>query len=70
MATHVQRTDCGRFRITGIDVELNPEFAEGDGAAVDRCERLFEDFCIVTESVRHGIPVNVSVNRGATERAA
>jgi hypothetical protein len=26
-----------------------------------RCERLFEDYCIVTESVRHGIDVNVSV---------
>lgn len=70
VATHVQRTDRGRFRIAGIDVELSPELAEGDGAALDRCERLFEDFCIVTESVRQGIPVNVSVKRDVTTRAA
>jgi uncharacterized OsmC-like protein len=70
VATHVQRTERGRFRITGIDVELNPEVAEGEGAALDRCERLFEDFCIVTESVRHGIPVNVSVKRNAATQAA
>ena len=70
MATHVQRTERGRFRITGIDVELDPEFAQGDEASLDRCERLFEDFCIVTESVRHGIPVNVSVKRGVATQAA
>jgi uncharacterized OsmC-like protein len=70
VATHVQRTERGRFRITGIDVELNPEFSEGDGPALDRCKRLFEDFCIVTESVRHGIPVNVSVKRNAATQAA
>jgi uncharacterized OsmC-like protein len=70
VATHVQRTERGRFRITGIDVEQNPEFAEGDGPALDRCERSFEDFCIVTESVRHGIPVNVSVKRKVAAQAA
>ena len=28
---------------------------------LERCEQLFEDFGIVTESVRRGIPVNVKV---------
>jgi organic hydroperoxide reductase OsmC/OhrA len=70
VATHIQRKKHGRFRITGIDVELNPEFAEDDGPAFDRCERLFEDFCIVTEGVRHGIPVNVSVKRDVATQAA
>jgi organic hydroperoxide reductase OsmC/OhrA len=70
VATHVERNERGRFRITGIDVELDPEFAEGGGPALDRCERLFEDFCMVTESVRHGIPVQVSVKHGVAKQVA
>jgi hypothetical protein len=27
----------------------------------DRCLEQFEDFCIATESIRHGIPVSVKV---------
>src|SRR5687768_12075856 len=57
----VARNEQGRFRISGIDVDLTPEVAESDGPRLERCERLFEDFCIVTESVRRGIPVNVKV---------
>jgi organic hydroperoxide reductase OsmC/OhrA len=59
--THVARNQQGRFRISGIDVELVPEVAGADQTRLDRCESLFEDFCVVTESVRQGIPVNVSV---------
>lgn len=61
VTTHVTRNDKGRFRISGIDVDLAPEVAEADCAKLARCEQLFEDFCIVTESVRRGIPVTVSV---------
>jgi organic hydroperoxide reductase OsmC/OhrA len=62
---HVARNEQGRFRISGIDVELVPEVQDDDPARMDRCERLFEDFCVVTESVRHGIPVNVKVTTRA-----
>ena len=34
-----------------------------------RCSTLFEDSCIVTESVRHGIDVRVSV-KGLSEEAS
>lgn len=61
VTTHVTRNEKGRFRISGIDVELSPEVADADRARLERCEQLFEDFCIVTESVRQGIPVTVSV---------
>jgi organic hydroperoxide reductase OsmC/OhrA len=57
----VGRNEQGRFRISGIDVDLTPEVGESDGPRLERCERLFEDFCIVTESVRRGIPVNVKI---------
>ena len=59
--THVARNDQGRFRITGIDVELVPELGLGAGDRLERCSAIFEDFCIVTESVRRGIQVHVSV---------
>lgn len=65
VTAHVERNEQGRYRVTGIDVELVPEVQEHDAARLDRCERLFEDFCIVTESVRRGIPVNVRVSTGA-----
>jgi uncharacterized OsmC-like protein len=61
ITTHVTRNERGRFRISGIDVELAADVAEADKPRLDRCQLLFEDFCIVTQSVRQGIPVNVAV---------
>jgi organic hydroperoxide reductase OsmC/OhrA len=61
---HVVRNEQGRFRVGGIDVTLEPELPEMDRGRFARCEALFEDFCVVTESVRRGIPVNVTVSAG------
>jgi uncharacterized OsmC-like protein len=61
VTAHVARNEQGRFRITGIDVQLMPQLRQSDPGRFDRCEQLFEDFCVVTESVRRGIPVNVTV---------
>ena len=65
VTTHVGRNEQGRFRVTGIDVTLAPEIHSQDRARIGRCEDLFENFCIVTESVRRGIPVNVTVTAPA-----
>ena len=69
VTTHVARNDAGRFRISGIDVELSPELGLESGDRLQRCGRLFEDFCIVTESVRRGIDVRVSV-KGLSQEAS
>ena len=61
VVVHVARNANGRFRISGIDVELTPTLRDNDQVRFARCERLFEDFCVVTESVRRGISVNVKV---------
>ena len=61
VVTHVTRNDAGTLILSGIDVELVPEVKGDISASLDGCESLFEDFCIVTESVRHGVPVTVSV---------
>jgi uncharacterized OsmC-like protein len=61
-SVHVQlvRNDERRLRIGHIDVALTAE--GGDGPSLAKCLSTFEDFCIVTQSVRHGVPVRVSVN--------
>lgn len=53
------RNDRRRLRIGRIDVELAPELQ--DEAAVESCLEAFEDFCVVTQSVREGIEVGVKV---------
>jgi organic hydroperoxide reductase OsmC/OhrA len=69
VATHIVRNENGRFRIGSIDVELGPEIGAADLSRLERCEELFEDFCIVTQSVRQGIPVNVKVRQVETAPA-
>jgi uncharacterized OsmC-like protein len=70
VTTHVIRNERGRFRVGSIDVELTPEVADADPTRFARCEALFEDFCIVTASVRSGITVNVHVNEPAGAKVA
>jgi organic hydroperoxide reductase OsmC/OhrA len=63
VVTHVTRYEAGRFRIRGIDVDIVPELAGADAVKLDRCDQLFEDFCAMSQSIRQGIPVNVTVKR-------
>lgn len=60
-----RRNESGRVRIAGMDVAVTPRFSEADSSKAERCLALFEDYCVVTESVRAGIPVNVRVRTGA-----
>ena len=69
VTTHVIRNEHGRFRIDGIDVELEPVVG-ADLARLERCSDLFEDFCTVTASVQRGIPVRVSLKQREREAAA
>jgi len=57
----IGRNERGRYRIGGFDVRI--ELAEDSNALQQfgRCMDQFEDFCVVTESIRHGIPVSVKV---------
>lgn len=55
------RNEQGRLRIGEIRVKLAPEVAPDDRDRMNRCLELYEDFCIVTESVRNGIAVTVEV---------
>lgn len=55
------RNERGRLRISHLRVTLELDVAEEDRARMGRCLDLFEDFCVVTASVRAGIPVEVEV---------
>lgn len=56
-----QRNPQGRLRIGGIEVKIQPEVAPEDRDRMGRCMELFEEFCVVTQSVRRGIEVKVDV---------
>jgi uncharacterized OsmC-like protein len=55
------RNEKGRLRVTKLEVTIVPTVAAQDRDRLGRCEELFEDFCVVTEAVRHGIAVDVRV---------
>jgi organic hydroperoxide reductase OsmC/OhrA len=61
------RNEQGRLRIGGIGVRMRPEVARGDVGRIRRCLEVFEDFCVVTQSVRGGIDVRVEVEPVAVE---
>jgi organic hydroperoxide reductase OsmC/OhrA len=57
----LERNDAGRLRVKGIAVRIEPVVDTSEHARMRRCLELFEDFCVVTQSVRGGIDVNVTV---------
>lgn len=55
------RNERGRLRIGGLRVRLAPGIRAEDRERLGRCLELFEDFCVVTQSVRAGLDVQVEV---------
>jgi len=55
------RNERGRLRIGELKVRLAPEVAAEDWERIGRCLEIFEDFCVVTQSVRGGLNVDVEV---------
>ncbi|WP_339878581.1 OsmC family protein [Pseudidiomarina gelatinasegens] len=56
----MERVD-GRLRIGSMHVELNLGQAADSIDKLDRVLEQFENFCVVTQSVRNGIKVDVTV---------
>ncbi len=55
------RNEKKRLRVGGIEVKITIDDELAESAKLKRCTDLFEDFCIVTASIREGIPVGVQV---------
>ncbi|MEM0343072.1 MAG: OsmC family protein [Thermoplasmata archaeon] len=58
------RNERGRWRVGEIKVKMKPKVGQSDREKLARCRELFEDFCIVTASVREGVDVEVDVDIG------
>lgn len=61
VAVEIVRNERGRLRIGKMRVEILPTLESAEEAATQRCLNLFEDYCVVTQSVRDGIDIEVSV---------
>ncbi len=57
----LHRNERGRLRVAAIEVELFPVIPEVDAERLPRAVEIFEDYCVVTQSVRTAIDVRVKV---------
>ncbi len=55
------RNEQNRQRVAQIAVEIQLAENAGDYAQIERILDQFEEFCVVTQSVRAGVPVEVTV---------
>jgi uncharacterized OsmC-like protein len=61
VTVQIVRNKDRRQRIGRLSVEITPQIADTDKAKASRCLEIFEDYCVVTQSVRQGIPVDVEI---------
>jgi uncharacterized OsmC-like protein len=59
--TRMQRNEKGRLRIGSSHVTITLGLDSAGRQRINRCTDLFEDYCVVTQSVRGGINVSVAV---------
>ena len=59
----LERNQKGRWRVKDIKVKLKPLVDEIDAEKLERCKGIFQDFCIVSASVREGIKIDVEVEK-------
>lgn len=57
--TELTRNERGRLRIASVEVDIGPNLSESERGRAQRCLGSFED-CVITQSVRDGIDVNVA----------
>ena len=65
VTAHMERNEEKRLRVGRVDVMIQVDSPADSLEHLDRVLDQFEDFCIVTQSVRTGFPVNVTVRDGA-----
>ena len=61
------RDEKKRLRVGGMEVRLMIDEQLEQSPRLKRCMELFEDFCVVSASIRRGIPIQVTVENAAGE---
>ena len=56
------RNAKGRLRVKKVAVRLAPSVPADQHNRLSRCLEIFEDFCVVTASVREGVEIDVKVD--------
>lgn len=64
------RNERGRLRIAQLQVRLEPVVPAEQRGRMARCLELYEDFCLVTQSVRQGIAITSEVHPADAEAPA
>jgi uncharacterized OsmC-like protein len=59
------RNERGRMRLASLRVHIEPDVGGVPPEKIQRCLDIFEDFCVVTASVRDGLDVAVEVETPA-----
>ncbi|MFX0197040.1 MAG: OsmC family protein [Candidatus Hodarchaeota archaeon] len=58
----IARNAEGYWRIQQFEVNIRPSLRDSEkSSGFERCKGVFENYCIATESIRQGIPVNVTI---------
>lgn len=57
----VARNEEGYWRVQKLDIVLEPDVKTQEKPRMKRCLEIFENYCVVTGSVRKGLQVNVEV---------
>jgi uncharacterized OsmC-like protein len=65
VTAHMERNEAKRLRVGSVDVVIQFDSPADAMEHLDRVLEQFEDFCVVTQSVRSGFPVNVTVRDGS-----
>ena len=55
------RNEKKRVRVGGLEIKLIVGEAITQSPRFARCKGLFEDFCVVSASIRQGIPMQVTI---------